>query len=90
MDNYRHGSWNVCCDRCGFEFKAHQLKLEWTGLRVCSGGDTNNCWEERHPQELVQGKRDQQSPPWVRPEPDPVFQPGYVWNDATKAWEAAE
>lgn len=87
MDSYRHGSWNVLCDRCGFKYHAHQLKLEWTGLRVCAGGDTNKCWEERHAQESVRGRVDRQSPPWVRPEPEPVFQPASVWNDATKAWE---
>lgn len=62
------GQWKAQCDRCGFEFRARQIKLEWTGLRVCSGAGTNDCWEVRHPQETIRGKVDRQSPPWVRPE----------------------
>lgn len=87
-DDYRHGSWNVVCDRCGFEFKSHALAKEWTGLMVCRGAGTNNCWERRHPQDAVKGKKDRQAPPWVRPEPADVFVAGKVWNDATKQWEA--
>lgn len=66
---YRHGSWNVICDRCGWKYKSSQLRREWTGYRVCSGGGTNNCWEPRHPQDYVRGRVDNQMPPWVRPEP---------------------
>lgn len=66
------GQWKAVCDRCGFDFKARQLRKEWTGLRVCSGPDTNDCWEERHPQEQLRGRKDKQSPPWVRPESDGV------------------
>lgn len=56
------GSWNVICDRCGFEFKHHMLKKEWTGLMVCK-----SCWEPRHPQDLIQ-VRSESSIPWSRPE----------------------
>ena len=59
------GAWNADCDRCGFTFKNTSIKLEWTGLRCCSGEGTNNCWEERHPQESLRGKRDRQAPPWT-------------------------
>lgn len=62
------GSWKVVCDRCGQELKHHQLALEWTGLRVCRGGGTNECWEPRHPQESLRGKADRQAPPWTRPD----------------------
>lgn len=72
MDGYVPGQWNALCDRCGFKFKARQLRKEWTGLRVCSGGGTNNCWEPRHPQDLIKGKKDRQSPPWVRPVPPEI------------------
>jgi hypothetical protein len=35
-DNYyKHGSWNVICQRCGFKHKAEEVKKEWTGLTVC-------------------------------------------------------
>lgn len=73
MSRYVKGQWNAICDRCGFEYKSGQIKREWTGLRVCTGGGTNDCFEHRHPQDFVKGKRDRQSPPWVRPEPAEVF-----------------
>ncbi len=72
-DYYRHHSWNVICDRCGFKYKHHQLFKEWNGLRTCRGGGTNGCWEERHPQDFVKGKADRQNPPWIRPEPTDDF-----------------
>lgn len=89
MDAFEHGQWNAVCDRCGFEFKARQLSKEWTGLMVCRGAGTNDCWEPRHPQESVRGRVDKQAPPWTRPEPPAVFADAYVWNDETKAWEAS-
>lgn len=71
--HYAHGQWNAICDRCGFKFKSNQLRMEWTGLRVCDGGGTNKCWEPRHPQDLVRARKDQQSVPWTRPEPADQF-----------------
>lgn len=74
---FEKGQWNALCDRCGFKFKARQLRLEWTGLRTCCGAGTNDCWEERHPQESVRGQADRQAPPWARPEPpDTEVEPG--------------
>lgn len=72
QDAYRHGQWLAICDRCGFQYYSSKLRKEWTGLRVCSGPATNDCWEPRHPQDFVRGRKDNQSPPWVRPEPEPV------------------
>jgi hypothetical protein len=63
------GQWKAVCDRCGAEYHAKQLRQEWTGLRVCSGRGTRDCWEPHHPQEFVRGVKDKQAPPWVRPEP---------------------
>tara|TARA_R110000782_G_scaffold218427_1_gene305776 strand:- start:10087 stop:10353 length:267 start_codon:yes stop_codon:yes gene_type:complete len=68
-DNLQLGQWNVICDRCGFEYKSRQLRKEWTGLRVCDGAGTNECFETRNPQDFLRGRKDQQNPPWVRPEP---------------------
>jgi len=62
------GQWNAICDRCGFEHKSGQLKLEWTGLRTCP-----TCWEPRHPQDFVRGKPDRQNVAWSRPDAPPVF-----------------
>ena len=67
MSTWEAGQWNCICDRCGFQFKARQLRTEWTGLRVC-----RDCWEPRHPQDFVKGKADRQAPPWVRPEPPEI------------------
>ena len=82
-DYYLHGSFNVQCDRCAFKYKEHQIRLEWTGLRVCHGADTNDCWEPRNAQDFVRGKRDQQAPPWVRPENPDVF---LTTNEANTQW----
>lgn len=74
---YVKGAWKADCDRCGFTFKNRQLAKEWTGLRVCKGPDTNDCWEPRHPQEKLRGKADRQATPWSRPEQDgPDVSPG--------------
>jgi len=76
-NEYKHGQWNAICDRCGFKYKSDQVRKEWNGLRVCSGGGTNNCWEQRQPQDFVKGKVDRQAPPWARPEaPDFDVSPG--------------
>lgn len=33
------------CDRCGFVYKYLQMKVEWTGLKVCP-----DCYEPKQPQ----------------------------------------
>lgn len=63
MNRFEIGQWKAVCDRCGLDFKARELRLEWTNLRVC--GD---CWEPRHPQDMLKGKADRQAPPWTRPD----------------------
>lgn len=76
---YVHGQWNAICDRCGMKYKSGQIREEWTGLRVCCGDGTNNCFEERHPQDHVRAKADRQKTPWSRPEgPDVFVSPGDV------------
>ena len=72
MPVFEHGQWNAICDQCGFEFKARQLRLQWNNLRTCCGPGTNECWEPQHPQEFIRGKKDNQNPPWVRPEPPEI------------------
>jgi len=48
MTTYAKGTKSrAMCDRCGFEVPYLDLKLEWTGLRVCQKYD---CWEPKHPQ----------------------------------------
>ena len=62
-DYLKLGDHNAICDRCGFKFKASDLKLEWTGWRVCK-----SCWEPRHPQEFLKGHKDDQQVAWNRPD----------------------
>lgn len=66
-------AWRAICDRCGYKYWDRHLRKEWTGLMVCSGPGTNDCWEPRHPQDFVRGVPDKQTPPWVRPEPGDTF-----------------
>ena len=60
MTYFKKGDWNADCERCGFEYKASQLKKEWTNLMVC-----RDCWEPRHPQDFVKGVKDDSSVPWT-------------------------
>ena len=62
------GKWNSICDRCGFKFKNDKLQKEWTGLMVC-----NECFETRHPQDLLRPPKEDSSIPWSRPEPPDIF-----------------
>lgn len=80
---FKSGQWNAICDRCGFEYKSAKLRREWTGIMACSGPGTNGCYEPRHPQDMVRGRKDKQAPQWVRPEPDDTFiTPGPLnWDD---------
>jgi len=86
-DYFAKGEWNFECDRCGFKFKSGQIAQEWTGLRVCRGPGTNDCWEPKHPQQSLRGRKDDQAPPWTRPDPEPTFGTSRVWNDTTKTWD---
>lgn len=67
-DYLQLGTWNSICDRCGFKFKASELKLEWDGLYVCE-----KCFEPRQPQDFVRGVADVQTPPWTRPDGAEIF-----------------
>lgn len=62
------GLWKAQCDRCGFDYKSNKLRLEWTGLRVCDGAGTNGCWESRHPQDKLRGRKEAPAPAWTRPD----------------------
>ena len=65
---YVKGDWNALCQRCGFKYKASEMKLEWTGLHVC-----HHCWEPRHPQDLLKVREDDPTVPWSSPSPTDVF-----------------
>ncbi len=58
----------MICDRCGFKYWNYELRMEWTGLMVCSAD-----WDPRHPQDFVRGVPDHQAVAIARPEPADVF-----------------
>ena len=71
---YKRGDWNASCDRCGFNYKASELREEWQGLKVCA-----TCYEPRHPQDLLRVPRSERPVPWTRPGADiAVDVPGWV------------
>ena len=52
------------CDRCGFRTKYLDLRMEWTGFKVCS-----ECFEPKHPQlEPVRHMADPQALRHPRPD----------------------
>lgn len=57
------------CMRCGFIRGISKLRKEWTGLLVCA----DTCWEPKHPQMSLRGVPDDQTVPWKRPPPEPIF-----------------
>lgn len=67
---FRPGDWLADCDTCGRTYRAHLLLNDgqMPGLKVCP-----QCWDPKHPQELIQPVVDTQAPPWTRPEPPWVF-----------------
>lgn len=67
-DFLRDGDWNRICDRCGFKYKASDTIKDWQNQILCP-----SCYEPRHPQDFVRGRRDRQRVPWSRPEPEPIF-----------------
>jgi hypothetical protein len=77
---FKRGSWNAWCQRCGAKYKSEDLCEEWDGLKVC-----HDCWELRHPQDLVQGILDEQAVPWASPELADTF----VNNAATQGLTTA-
>jgi hypothetical protein len=59
------GDWLAKCDRCADVLYASQLRKEWTGWMVCE-----QCWEPRHPQEFLKGRKEDENVPWTRPDSD--------------------
>lgn len=67
-DYYKKGDWNAICDCCLFKFKASELRRQWNGLMVCQ-----DCFEERHPQELIKIRKERSKLPFTRPEGEDEF-----------------
>ena len=62
--SYVPNDWWMICDRCGAKYRKSQMREEWTGLWVCKRG----CFENRHPQDFVEGVEDTQTVPIARPD----------------------
>ena len=60
-DYWKPGDYNALCDRCGLKFKRSELRYTWDRLLVC-----DKCWEPRHPQDFVRGRKDIQRVPDAR------------------------
>ena len=61
---WKSGDYWGNCDRCSFTVRVSSLSEEWNGLVVC-----NECFEPRHPQDLVKGVKDDTSPRnFIRPD----------------------
>ena len=50
---YKSGSHLSNCYRCGFTFRAEELRKTWDGLWVCE-----DDWESRHPQDFLRTKEE--------------------------------
>jgi len=74
------GVYNVICDRCGFKYKNTQLRKEWTGAMVCQGPATNDCWEPRHPQDLIRVRPENTKLPFVRPDTEGTLTYSPTWG----------
>lgn len=54
---YIAGQHWVECQRCGLDYRSKNIRVQWDGLIVCQ-----SCWEPRHPQDFVRGRRDRIAP----------------------------
>ena len=54
---YRPGDHHAICDRCGFAYRASELKKTWDNLWVCA-----KDWEPRQPQDFVRARPDRIKP----------------------------
>jgi hypothetical protein len=72
---YNQGAFKQICDICGFIYLNTQTRKRWDGMVCC-----DKCWDPRHPQDLLQVPRDDQSVPDPRPEqPDHFVDDGTTW-----------
>ena len=78
---FKHGSWNVHCDVCGFKFKADEVQKRWDGLIVCS-----KDYEQDHPQKYLRVHEDRQDVPFVRKQSDDTYlNVCYMWDRSAYA-----
>lgn len=68
-DYHKPGDFNRICDVCGFKRKASETQEDWRGKIVCA----DTCFEERHPQDYVRGRYDEQRVNKPRPDVEPDY-----------------
>jgi hypothetical protein len=69
-DYLKTGDWNVWCESCGFKFKSSELRKRWDNFMVCP-----DCWEIRHPQDMIRSVKEKPAPPFSRPRNDDIEDP---------------
>lgn len=77
---YKHGDFNVICDKTGFKVKASETRMMWDGTRVW-----NRVWEERHPLDTIRSVVDDQSVENPRSEASDSF--GTYWILSNGTWD---
>lgn len=60
--HYVGGDWYFLDQNTGFKVRAAKSRLQWDSIRT-----SGTHWNARHPQDMVQGVRDEQAPPWALP-----------------------
>lgn len=66
---WQAGNHWVVCDLCGCDIRNRDAMQNWKGQVVCP-----DDWEQRHPQDFVRGREDQQAAQGlVRPEQEDTF-----------------
>ena len=78
---WKPGRYSAICDVCGFRFHSDALRDRWDGLKVC-----RRDWEPRHPQDFIKARKENITPPWVRPEAaDTFLEVCYLWERSAYA-----
>lgn len=65
---YISGEWNLECDVCSKKIKAHEARLRWDGLMVCT-----KDYETRHPQDFIRARHDKITVPFQRSKTTPTY-----------------
>lgn len=86
MSKYVPGEHNVIDDRTGFKIKSRDARKEWNGFVV-----RQRSYEERHPQDFVRARRDNQAVQNPRSEPaDDFLTPNEAFNEISALSDITE
>lgn len=81
---YRPGDYWMICDICGFKRRRSKMKQNWKKQWVCA----DTCWEPRHPQDFVKGRKEKIAVTHARPEPTDDYQ--YTASETTLGANASK